>query len=38
AFNEIYDLHENRQIDMRLAAFIVGLKRTAEGSRYRGWA
>src|SRR5699024_4178939 len=36
AFNEIYDLHENRQIDMRLAAFIVGLKRTAEGSRYRG--
>lgn len=38
AFNEIYDLHENRQIDMRLAAFIVGLKRTAEASRYRGWA
>lgn len=38
AFNEIYNLHENRQIDMRLAAFIVGLKRTAEASRYRGWA
>lgn len=38
AFNEIYNLHVNRQIDMRLAAFIVGLKRTAEGSRYRGWA
>ncbi|CAD2078783.1 glutamate dehydrogenase [Jeotgalicoccus coquinae] len=38
AFKEIYDLHQNRQIDMRLAAFIVGLKRTAEGSRYRGWA
>ena len=38
AFNEIYDLHDNRQIDMRLAAFIVGLKRTAEASRYRGWA
>ena len=38
AFEEIYDLHENRQIDMRLAAFIIGLKRTAEASRYRGWA
>ena len=38
AFNEIYELHENRQIDMRLAAYIVGLKRTAEASRYRGWA
>lgn len=38
AFNEIYDLHENRQIDMRLAAYIIGLKRTAEASRYRGWA
>lgn len=38
AFNEIYDMHEKRQIDMRLAAYIVGLKRTAEAARYRGWA
>lgn len=38
AFNEIYDLHEKRRIDMRLAAYIVGLKRTAEAARYRGWA
>lgn len=38
AFNDIYDLHENRQIDMRLAAYIIGLKRTAEAARYRGWA
>lgn len=38
AFNEIYDLHEKRQIDMRLAAYIIGLKRTAEAARYRGWA
>ncbi|MHC0553022.1 Glu/Leu/Phe/Val family dehydrogenase [Salinicoccus sp. CNSTN-B1] len=38
AFNDIYDLHENRHIDMRLAAYIIGLKRTAEAARYRGWA
>ena len=38
AFNEIYDMHEKRQIDMRLAAYIIGLKRTAEAARYRGWA
>ncbi|SOC44093.1 Glu/Leu/Phe/Val family dehydrogenase [Salinicoccus kekensis] len=38
AFNEIYDLHDKRHIDMRLAAYIVGLKRTAEAARYRGWA
>ena len=38
AFNEIYDMHEKRQIDMRLAAYIIGLKPTAEAARYRGWA
>ena len=38
AFNEIYDLHDKRQIDMRLAAYIIGIKRTAEAARYRGWA
>ncbi|WP_031547371.1 Glu/Leu/Phe/Val family dehydrogenase [Salinicoccus luteus] len=38
AFNEIYDLHEKRHIDMRLAAYIIGIKRTAEAARYRGWA
>lgn len=38
AFNEVYDLSQSRRVDMRLAAFIVGIKRTAEASRYRGWA
>lgn len=38
AFDTIYNLSENRKIDMRLAAYIVGLKRTAEAARYRGWA
>ncbi|WP_323702908.1 Glu/Leu/Phe/Val dehydrogenase [Mammaliicoccus sp. Dog046] len=38
AFDTIYNLAENRRIDMRLAAYIVGIKRTAEAARYRGWA
>ncbi|KAA1042564.1 Glu/Leu/Phe/Val family dehydrogenase [Macrococcus equipercicus] len=38
AFDTIYSLSENRKIDMRLAAYIVGIKRTAEAARYRGWA
>ncbi|MGN5893733.1 Glu/Leu/Phe/Val family dehydrogenase [Staphylococcus simulans] len=38
AFNDIYELAQNRKIDMRLAAYIIGIKRTAEAARYRGWA
>ncbi|TKW75426.1 MAG: Glu/Leu/Phe/Val dehydrogenase [Staphylococcus hominis] len=38
AFDTIYELAQNRKIDMRLAAYIVGIKRTAEAARYRGWA
>lgn len=38
AFDNIYTLAENRKIDMRLAAYIIGIKRTAEAVRYRGWA
>ena len=38
AFDTIYELSQNRKIDMRLAAYIVGIKRTAEAARYRGWA
>ena len=37
AFDTIYELSQNRKIDMRLAAYIV-FKRTAEAARYRGWA
>ncbi|MGD3156696.1 Glu/Leu/Phe/Val family dehydrogenase [Staphylococcus cohnii] len=36
AFNKIYDLAENRKMDMRLAAYVVGLKRTAEATCFRG--
>ncbi|MDH9161201.1 Glu/Leu/Phe/Val dehydrogenase [Staphylococcus succinus] len=38
AFNNIYDLAHDRKIDMRLAAYVIGIKRTAEASRFRGWA
>ncbi|UTH00785.1 Glu/Leu/Phe/Val dehydrogenase [Macrococcoides canis] len=38
AFDNVYSLAENRKIDMRLAAYIIGIKRTAEAVRYRGWA
>ena len=38
AFDNVYTLSQNRNIDMRLAAYIIGIKRTAEAARYRGWA
>ncbi|MCE4955763.1 Glu/Leu/Phe/Val family dehydrogenase [Macrococcoides caseolyticum] len=38
AFDNVYTLAESRKVDMRLAAYIVGIKRTAEAARYRGWA
>lgn len=37
AFNTIYELAETRNVDMRLAAYMVGVRNTAEASRYRGW-
>jgi len=37
AFNNIYDLSQNRRVNMRLAAYMVGVRNTAEASRYRGW-
>ena len=38
AFDEIYDFHETRQVDMRLAAYVIGIRKTAEAIRYRNWA
>lgn len=37
SFNTIYDTAETRKIDMRLAAYMIGVRRTAEASRFRGW-
>ncbi|MCY8994072.1 glutamate dehydrogenase, partial [Bacillus atrophaeus] len=37
SFNNIYDMAQNRRIDMRLAAYMVGVRKMAEASRFRGW-
>ncbi|WP_047985331.1 Glu/Leu/Phe/Val family dehydrogenase [Ornithinibacillus californiensis] len=37
AFNTIYDTAETRRVDMRLAAYMVGVRKMAEASRFRGW-
>ena len=36
AFREVYDLSQREQVDMRLAAFMVGLGRLAKAVRIRG--
>ncbi|MET3576940.1 glutamate dehydrogenase [Bhargavaea ullalensis] len=38
AFDNVYTTAKNRNIDMRLAAYMVGIRRTAEAARFRGWA
>lgn len=37
SFNHIYDLAQSRKIDMRLAAYMVGLRKLAEAAQFRGW-
>ena len=37
SFNNIYEMAHNRRIDMRLAAYMVGVRKMAEASRFRGW-
>lgn len=37
SFNNVYNVHKLRNVDMRLAAYTVGVQRMAEASRYRGW-
>lgn len=37
AFLNVYQTSINRGIDMRLAAYIIGLKRMVEASMFRGW-
>ena len=38
AFENVYTQAETRGIDMRLAAYMIGIRKTAEASRFRGWA
>ncbi|MBO8154930.1 MAG: Glu/Leu/Phe/Val dehydrogenase [Bacillaceae bacterium] len=37
AFNNVYNTSKTRNIDMRLAAYMVGVRKMAEASRFRGW-
>ncbi|MGX9135695.1 Glu/Leu/Phe/Val family dehydrogenase [Rummeliibacillus sp. JY-2-4R] len=37
AFDNVYNVASTRNIDMRLAAYMVGVRKTAEASRFRGW-
>lgn len=37
AFNNVYNTASSRKIDMRLAAYMVGVRKMAEASRFRGW-
>jgi glutamate dehydrogenase len=37
SFNTIYNTAQSRRVNMRLAAYMVGVRKMAEASRYRGW-
>lgn len=37
AFENVYQMAENRKVDMRLAAYMVGVRKMAEACRFRGW-
>ncbi len=37
SFNNIYETSTTRKVDMRLAAYMIGVRKMAEGSRFRGW-
>ena len=37
AFNRIVEISQNRNVDMRLAAYMAGVQKMAEAARFRGW-
>jgi glutamate dehydrogenase len=37
SFENIYQTSELHRVDMRLAAYMVGIKKMAEAARFRGW-
>ncbi|MFD6439095.1 Glu/Leu/Phe/Val dehydrogenase [Peribacillus sp. NPDC060186] len=37
SFKQIYDMAESRKVNMRLAAYMVGVRKMAEASIFRGW-
>lgn len=36
-YHNVYELHQTRGVHMRLAAYMVGVRKMAEATRYRGW-
>ncbi|WP_138416915.1 Glu/Leu/Phe/Val family dehydrogenase [Aquibacillus sediminis] len=36
-FNQVYQTAETRRVDMRLASYMVGVRKMAEAARFRGW-
>ncbi|MFP7298140.1 Glu/Leu/Phe/Val family dehydrogenase [Neobacillus niacini] len=37
SFDSIYQLAQDHHVDMRLAAYMVGIRKVAEASQFRGW-
>lgn len=37
SFENIYQMSKRHQVDMRLAAYMVGIRKQAEASHFRGW-
>ncbi len=37
AFNQCYEMHKEKKVDMRLAAYMVAINRIAEAMKLRGW-
>jgi glutamate dehydrogenase len=37
SFDHVYQVAESRSVNMRLAAYMVGVRKMAEASRFRGW-
>ncbi|WP_050615454.1 Glu/Leu/Phe/Val family dehydrogenase [Bacillus testis] len=37
SFQAIYETAQTRRVDMRLAAYMIGVRKMAEASRFRGW-
>ncbi|KQL53682.1 glutamate dehydrogenase [Heyndrickxia shackletonii] len=37
SFENVYNTSQTRRVDMRLAAYMVGVRKAAEASRFRGW-
>ncbi|MDP4169135.1 MAG: Glu/Leu/Phe/Val dehydrogenase [Bacillota bacterium] len=37
SFNNVYETAQSRNVNMRLAAYMVGVRKMSEASRFRGW-